>query len=55
MNVVQLEAKMSKEFTPSSIRLKLMSGIPQIPTIVSQEQLIRSMMLEIAIVAWNKG
>jgi len=37
MNVIQLEARMSKEFTPSSVRLRMMNGIPQIPTIISQE------------------
>jgi len=35
---------MSREFTPSSIRLKLMNGIPQIPNIVSQEQSVGSIM-----------
>jgi hypothetical protein len=42
---------MSTEFTPSSIMLKLMNGIPQIVNIVSQEQLVGSMMPEIIIVA----
>jgi len=42
---------MSRKFTPSSIRLKLMNGIPQIPNIVSQEQLVGSMMPKIIIVA----
>jgi hypothetical protein len=37
MNDVQLEVRMSKKFTPSSSKLKLMNGIPQIPIIVSQE------------------
>jgi hypothetical protein len=55
MNAVQLEARMSKGFTPSSIRLRLMSGIPQIPTIVSQEQLISSMMPKIVVVACKLG
>jgi hypothetical protein len=38
MNDVQLEFMMSKKMTPSSSKLKLMNGIPQIPIIVSQEQ-----------------
>ncbi len=38
MNDVQLEVRMSKKFTPSSSRFKLMSGIPKIPIIVSQDQ-----------------
>jgi hypothetical protein len=55
MNVVQLEARTSKKFTPSSIRFRLMNGIPQIPTIVSQELLIRSMMPKMVVVACKLG
>jgi hypothetical protein len=55
MNVVLLEVKMSKEFTPSLSKIRLINGIPQIPIIVSQEQQIRSVMLEITIVAYKFG
>jgi hypothetical protein len=46
---------MSKKFTPSSIRLRLMSGILHIPNIVSQEQLVGSMMLKTFIVTCKFG
>ncbi len=38
MNVVQLEARLFRELTPSFKVLKMMSGIPHIPIIISQEQ-----------------
>jgi hypothetical protein len=44
---------MSKEFTPSSNMLRLVNGIPQIPIIVSQEQSINFVMLEITIVIYK--
>jgi hypothetical protein len=53
MNVTQLEVRMSKEFTPSSSRLKLMGGIPQLSIIVPQEQLIRYAMPKIVIVTYK--
>jgi hypothetical protein len=34
---VQLEARLSRELTPSSRMPRMMSGIPQIPIIVSQD------------------
>jgi hypothetical protein len=44
MIVVQLEAKSSRELGPSSRMPIMMSGIPQIPIIVSQEQQVRFVM-----------
>jgi hypothetical protein len=35
MNVVQMEARLSREFTPSSRMPRMMNGIPQILIIVS--------------------
>ncbi len=46
---------MSKEFTPSSKRPSLMSGIPQIPIIVSHEQQMKFVMQETTTIAWTKG
>ncbi len=55
MNVVQLEAMRFKEFTPSSRRPRLMSGIPHIPIIVSHKQQIRSIMPQTTIVTCKLG
>ncbi len=55
MNVVQLEVRMSKELTTSSSKLRLINAILQIPIIVSQEQPIRFLMLEITIVTYKLG
>jgi hypothetical protein len=38
MNVVQLEVRMSKEFTPSLRKPKLVNGILQIPIMIAQKQ-----------------
>jgi hypothetical protein len=46
---------MSEEFTPSSSKLRLKNAILQIPIIVSQEQPIGFVMLEITIVAYKLG
>lgn len=46
---------MSKKFTPSLSKFRLINGIPQIPIIVSQEQPIRFVMLKITIVAYKLG
>lgn len=42
MNVVQLEARLFRELTPSLKVFKMLNGIPQISTIVSQKQHIGS-------------
>jgi hypothetical protein len=55
MNVVQLEARLFRELTPSFKVLKMMSGIPHIPIIVSQKQHIGSMMPNIIIIACKLG
>jgi hypothetical protein len=46
---------MSREFTPSSNMLKLMSGILQIPIVVSQKQLIRYVMPKITTIVCKLG
>jgi hypothetical protein len=46
---------MSKELTTSSSKLRLINAILQIPIIVSQEQPIRFLMLEITIVTYKLG
>jgi hypothetical protein len=38
MNAIQLEVRMSKEFTPSLRKPKLVNGIPQIPIMITQKQ-----------------
>jgi hypothetical protein len=55
MNVVELEVRMSIKFTPSSNKLRLMSGILHIPIIISQEQLIRSVMPQMATITCKLG
>jgi hypothetical protein len=35
MNVIQMEVRLSREFTPSSRMPRMMNGIPQISIIVS--------------------
>jgi hypothetical protein len=55
MNVVQLEARLFRELTPSLKVHKVMSGIPQIPIIVSQKQNIGYVMPNINIIACKLG
>jgi uncharacterized membrane protein len=38
INVIQMEARLSRELTPSSKMFRMMNGIPQILIIVSLEQ-----------------
>jgi hypothetical protein len=46
---------MSREFTPSSRRFRLMSGIPYIPIVVSQEQSIIFVMPKTIVVVCKLG